>query len=379
MAKKIVVLGAGFGGLELVTRLSDALGDEVDITLIDKNGSFVFGFSKLDVMFGHKPPDAVRLHYKDIEKPGVRFKQESIESIDPEARRVTTDGGAYEADVLVIALGADLEPGATPGLLEGGGSEFYSVEGAERTRDVLQEFDGKVAVIGILGPFFKCPPAPFETAMMLRDFLDHRSMTDVDIKVLSPLPSPIPISKEASEGILEGLEEKNIEFWPQSKVVRLDPTRKIATVEDGREVPYDLFLAIPVHTAPAVVEKAGLTTEGWIAIDTATFATRFPGVYAIGDVTSAPVPRAGVFAEGEANTLADHLIAELRGGEQPPPYSGEATCYVEFGGGAVAKVEVEFLTGETPTGTFTAPSDEGAAEKKVFASSRAARWFGHSS
>jgi sulfide:quinone oxidoreductase len=375
MSKKVVVLGAGFGGLELVTRLSEALAGDVDITLIDKSASFVFGFSKLDVLFGHRPEEQVRLHYRDIDKPGVRFVQESIVSIDPGARSVVTDGGTYEADILVVALGADLDPAATPGFVEGG-HEFYSVEGAGKTRDVLDSFDGSSVVIAVLGPFYKCPPAPYETAMMLREYLDGRGMRDVAIKVLTPMGSPIPISKEVSAGILEGLADKNVEFSPETKVTGIDPARNVALLEDGGEVPFDLFLGIPVHKAPDVVVESGLTDEGWIAVDTANFATRFPGVHAIGDVTSAPVPRAGVFAEGEAKTLADHLIAELRDGEQPPPYGGEAICYVEFGGDEVAKVNVAFLTGEAPTGTFTPPSEEGTAEKATFAASRAARWFG---
>lgn len=148
----VVILGAGFGGLELMTRLSEALADQVHITLIDQSDSFVFGFSKLDVMFGHRHSEEVRLYYRDIVKPNVEFKEERVDSIDPVERRVTTDAGIYEADVLVIALGADLDPAATPGLLEGG-HEFYSVEGAERSRDVLPGFESGVAVIALLGPF----------------------------------------------------------------------------------------------------------------------------------------------------------------------------------------------------------------------------------
>ena len=131
MKTRVVVLGAGFGGLELATTLSEALGDDVDVTLIDKNDAFVFGYSKLDVMFGRTTLDAVRLAYRDIAKPGVRFLQETVTAIDPEARRVTTDGGVHEADFLVVALGADYDLDATPGLAEGG-NEFYSVAGAER-------------------------------------------------------------------------------------------------------------------------------------------------------------------------------------------------------------------------------------------------------
>ena len=133
MNLRVLVLGAGFGGLELSTLLSEALGDRLDLTLIDKNDSFVFGYSKLDVMFGRKTPDAVRLAYRNIVKPGVRFRQETITAIDPERRRVTTQSGTYDADVLVVALGADYDPDATPGLVAGG-NEFYSVAGAERLR-----------------------------------------------------------------------------------------------------------------------------------------------------------------------------------------------------------------------------------------------------
>src|SRR3954454_11075537 len=163
MTTRIVILGAGFGGLELATRLSDDLASEVGVTLIDKSDSFIFGYSKLDVMFGHADLEGVRSYYRDIAKAGVEFRQETIESIDPVAKRVVTDGGTYDADVLVVALGADLDPAATPGLLEGG-HEFYSPDGARRARDVITTFDEGAAVIGILGGFFKCPPAPFETA-----------------------------------------------------------------------------------------------------------------------------------------------------------------------------------------------------------------------
>ena len=139
MKKQIVILGAGFGGLELSTILSEALSDQSDITLIDRNDSFYFGFSKLDVMFGRKTADAVRIPYRSIMKPGVHFRQETITAIDPATRRVTTSSGRYDADILVIALGADYDMGATPGLSEGG-NEFYSMAGAERLREVLPAF-----------------------------------------------------------------------------------------------------------------------------------------------------------------------------------------------------------------------------------------------
>jgi len=171
----VVVLGAGFGGLELTSRLAEALGDDVEVTLIDKSDVFVFGFAKLDVMYGKKPIDEVRYAYGDIAKPGVRFRQETIVSIDPVERRTVTDAGTYEADVLVVALGADLDTAATPGLDEGG-NEFYSVEGAERLRDVLPSFSSGHAIVGVAGPSFKCPPAPSEAAILLDGYLRARGV-----------------------------------------------------------------------------------------------------------------------------------------------------------------------------------------------------------
>ncbi|MGZ4142823.1 MAG: FAD-dependent oxidoreductase, partial [Actinomycetota bacterium] len=167
MKKRVVILGAGFGGLELSTRLS-ALADELDITLIDHSDSFIFGFSKLEVLFGRQKTDEVRMYYRDIHKDGVEFRREHVTSIDAANRHVATHKNTYEADYLVVALGADYDPAATPGFVEGG-YEFYSVPGAERLRDVLPTFDGGSILIAVLSVPFKCPPAPYESAFLLHD------------------------------------------------------------------------------------------------------------------------------------------------------------------------------------------------------------------
>lgn len=376
ISTRIVILGAGFGGLELSARLSEDVAADVSITLIDQNDSFVFGYSKLAVMFGTARLDDVRCYYRDVAKPSVEFRQETITSIDPVAKRVVTDQGSYDADVLVVALGADLDPAATPGLVEGG-IEFYSLEGAERAHDALRSFGGGNVVISVLGPAFKCPPAPSETALLLHDFLEARGVrASSTIHVLTPMPSPVPVSPDTSAALLDAFAQRGIEFTPQALVTRLDPATKTADVRDGSSVSYDLFLGVPVHCAPPVVVEAGMTEDGWIPIDPATFATRFPGVYAVGDVTSAPVPRAGVFAEGEARTVADVLIASLRDGELPAPYAGVASCYIDFGSLGVGRVDVDFLSSSVPTGTFSPPSAATSAEKEEFGASRRARWFG---
>ncbi len=376
MKLKIVVLGAGFGGLELSAILSEALSERLDLTLIDKSDTFYFGYSKLDVMFGRKAPDSVKLAYKNIVKPGVRFRQETIMAIDPEARRVTTDSAAYDADILVVALGADYDQAATPGLIEGG-NEYYSFAGAMRLREVLPTFSKGRAIVGVTSTPFKCPPAPSEAALLLHDYLTKRGVRDnCEISLVMPFGIPIPPSPATSKALLAAFAERGISFIPNRLVQALDPARHVAILDDQSEMPYDLFLGIPKHRVPAVVAASGMTEDGWVPVNPKNLKTRFPGVYAIGDVTSVGTPKAGVFSEGAARVVAASLIAELQGSEQPSAYDGAGSCYIEFGRDLVGRVDVDFLSGPSPTGSFSDPSLALVAEKAQFGSSRKARWFG---
>src|SRR5213593_3005626 len=207
--------------------LSEALGDDVDVILIDMNDAFVFGYSKLEVMFGRTTPDAIRLPYRDIAKPGVRFLQQTITAIDPEARRVTTDGGVHDADFLVVALGADYDFDATPGLAEGG-NEFYSVSGAERLAGMIPEFSQGHAVIGVCGAPFKCPPAPSECALLLDDELTARGVRDAcQISFVIPLGTPVPPSPETSAALMKEFAERDITLISSRRVSALDPGRSV--------------------------------------------------------------------------------------------------------------------------------------------------------
>jgi sulfide:quinone oxidoreductase len=373
---RVVVLGAGFGGLELVTILSRAFGEEIEVTLIDKSDSFVFGYSKLDVLFGRTTLDSVRLPYSDIAKPGVRFVQERIDAIDPEARRVSTDNGVYEADHLVVALGADYDMEATPGLADGD-NEFYSVAGAAQLAKALPAFSRGRAIIGVCGAPFKCPPAPSEAALLLHDYLTARGVRgDCEISFVIPLPSPVPPSPETSRALVAAFAERDIAFVPGRRVSSLDCERRVAVLDDGSEMPYDLFLGVPKHRAPDVVLASGMTEDGYIPVDSRTLRTRFPNVYAVGDVATVGVPKAGVFSEGAARVVAAGLIAKLRGELQPDGYGGQGSCYIEFGTGQVGRVDVDFLSGPKPTGTYHEPSEALVVEKKHFGESRRAAWFG---
>jgi sulfide:quinone oxidoreductase len=378
MRTRVVVLGAGFGGLELTTILSGALGDGIDIVLIDKSDTFVFGFSKLDVMFGRRMPADVRHRYSDIVKPGVRFLQSTVRSIDPATRSVVTGDGTFDADLLVVALGADLDPAATPGLLEDG-NEFYTVAGAFALRDVLARFERGRVIVGVTGKSFKCPPAPSEAALLLHDYLTARGRREAtEISLVRPFGTPIPPSPDTSQAILAAFAERNIRFVKDSLVKALDPGRKVAVLSDGAEMPYDLFLGVPVHRVPQVVVESGLAADvyGWVPVNKKTLETNFPGVYAVGDVNGVGTPKAGVFAEGAARVVAAAIIAQLRGGPSPEAYKGAGSCYVEFGHGQIGRVDVDFLSGPKPTGMFNEPSEALVAEKADFGSSRLQRWFG---
>ena len=375
MKQRVLVLGAGFGGLELSTLLSESLGDEVQVTLIDKGDTYVLGYSKLDVMFGHATLDSVRLPYRNFVKPGVRLLRETITAIDPATRRVTTDSGSHDCDYLVVALGADYDFAATPGL--DGANEFYSVAGANRLHDILPAFSRGHVVIGVCGAPYKCPPAPSECALMLHDHLLSRGVRNqCQITLVMPQPSPVPPSPETSKALLAAFAERDIKFVPQRRVSAVDASRHVASLDDGTELAYDLFLGVPKHQANAVVQASGMTEAGWVPVNPRTLETKFPNVYAIGDIANTGTPKAGVFAEGAAKAVASALVARIRGVGEGSLYAGTGSCYIEYGAGRVGRIDIDFFSGPKPTGIYNEPDVALRADKDRFGASRRARWFG---
>lgn len=373
---RVLVLGAGFGGLELSARLSEELGSDAEVVLVDRSPGFVFGFHKLDVMFGRATADEVTHEYADMTSPGVRFVSTTIRAIDPVAKQVETDAGTFDGDVLVVALGADVVPEATPGLVEDG-HEFYTPQGAFALRDVLAGFDGGRVVVAVTSTPFKCPPAPSECALLVDDLLTARGLRGrSSIDLVMPLPSPIPPSPEASRFLLGEFAARDIGWHPRRMIRALDPARHVATFADGDEIGYDLFLGVPKHRAPEVVLASGLAEDGWIPVDPATLETAFPDVYAVGDVTSVGTPKAGVFAEGQAAVVAERILERIRGETVDAAYDGRGTCYLQVGADEVALVDVTFRPDVAPQGFFEEPTTDRLAQKAEFGSSRIARWFG---
>jgi sulfide:quinone oxidoreductase len=210
----------------------------------------------------------------------------------------------------------------------------------------------------------------------MHDFLTRNGRRDRSrISLVMPLGAPIPPSPSASSALLAAFEERGIDWHPERMVTALDGDRKAAVLNSGETLPFDLFLGVPVHKAPAVVIESDLAVDGWIPVDPLTLKTEFSDVYAIGDVASVGTPKAGVFAEGQASIVADQIIAMSEDRSSPRTYDGHGICYLEFGGGMVATVDVTFLSGAAPAGDIQGPSTALAASKAEFGSSRIGRWF----
>ena len=289
---------------------------------------------------------------------------------------MTTDKAQYEPDILVVALGADLDPAATPGMVEEG-TEYYSRAAQNGSVPCCPGSRGATSSSACSGNFFKCPAAPFETALMLHDYLEQRGRRSVSsIKVISPMSTP---DSDLSRGLGRHPRPRSTHAasagGPSRRSSPWTRRRRSPRWRTG-EAPYDLFLGIPVHRAPQVVEESALAEDGWVAVDHTTFATRFENVYAVGDVTSAPVPRVGAIAEGEARTLADVLDPSDPRRRPTGALPGLATCYIEFGGSKVARFDANFLSGPKPFGSFTEASEAMVANKVEFGASRRRRWFG---
>ena len=380
MSKHILILGAGFGGLEAATNLRERLDSSVEITLIDKNGSFIIGFSKFEVMFGRKSAEAVKSYYKDIAADGVNFVQDMIESIDVENKRVKTTSAEFSYDFLIVALGADLAPGAIPGFVEGG-QEFYSLQGAQRLHPVIDNFKAGTILLSIFGPPYKCPPAPYEAAFQMHDFFTNKGVRDnITIKMLIPAPTPLPVAKEASAEIERRLAERNIELLTRHKVTEIKLDNKQAIIADREAMGYDLFVGVPIHKPPQVVRESALGKDGWVAVSSVNLETGFENVYAVGDVTKIPVgkfavTKAGAFAEGGAKVVVNDILNKINNENNPVKFDAVGACYLEFGSGQVGKLNANFLGNDQPQVRLDGPSSEFRPDKENFEKVRIAKWF----
>lgn len=380
MSKEILILGAGFGGLEAATGLREGLDDSYRITLIDKNDHFIIGFSKFEVMFGRQTVSGVKSYYANLTHDSVNFIQDVIERIDLEARAVITSSDTYSYDYLIVGLGAELAPQLTPGFVEGG-HEFYSLDGAGRLFPVLEAFTSGTLLLSIFGPPYKCPPAPYEAAFQLHDYFRAKGVRkDIALKMLIPGGVPLPVAEGAAVEIERRFAERGIELFTQHKVISLDASARLAQIEGRQPKPYDLFIGVPLHRPPQVIRDSDLGQKGWIQVDPDTLATAYENVYAVGDVTTIPVgdvavPKAGAFAEAAAKVVVNNLLFELTGRGQPARFEAIGTCFLEFGNDEVAQISANYRGQAEPAVALEGPSEALREGKRHFEDDRIQRWF----
>ncbi|HEU0291290.1 MAG TPA: FAD-dependent oxidoreductase [Anaerolineales bacterium] len=379
--KRVLILGGGFGGIATAHRLKHRLGNDVEVILVDRRPYFMVGFRKSWALVGESPLETGQKPIDSLSNLGVEVKRATIEAIHPQGQEksATIDGERIQADALVVALGAELNPSAVPGFAEYA-YNVYDPNDIPRAAQALNDFQGGRLVIGIFGAPYKCPPAPLEMAMLIQEKF-KKSDLKASIEVFTPQPVTLPILSQASCDAVDGrLLENGIQTYGHHKALSVEAGE---VVFEKRRIGFDLLLGIPPHRVPAVVRESGLVGEsGWIEINPRTCETSFEGVYAIGDSTQVvlankkTLPKAGLFAEMMGETVAERLADVFAGKEPTAQFSGEGGCYFEVGNGEAMMIKGNFLAEPAPAVELTESSKEYYDEKVRFETDRWAKWFG---
>lgn len=380
---RVLVLGGGFGGISAALELRKKLPREENVTLIDDQGSFLMGLSKLWALDGRRPIQKGRRRLDTLKDRGVEVVHGSVEQIDLEEQTVTVGDVNHPWERLVVALGARLAPEATSG--SQAAFNLYDGDGVTAFARELETFDQGRLLIAVCGMPFKCPPAPYEATMIAHNLLKERGVRDdVEITLTTPEPKPLPIAPDDCSGDLRHyLSERDIHYAPAHRPTRVDPLEKNVVYENGNKQEFDLLAIVPVHKVPDVVVRSGLAEEGgWVQADPATLATKHKNVWAIGDVTAVPtpggkpLPKAGVFAEAQGKVVAHNIANELQGKKADARFDGHGHCYIETGDGRATAIEGNFFAQPAPLLQLKPPSEDAMKGKKEFEKERLDEWFG---
>jgi sulfide:quinone oxidoreductase len=354
--KTILILGGGVGGIVTANALRERLDPEHRVVVVDKQARYVFTPSLLWVMVGWRRPAQIIKDLRRLVRPGVEVLKAEVQEIDPERAVVRADGDELAYDYLVVALGADLAPEVMPGFSEVAHTPF-DLEGAADLWSALQSFEGgRVAVLVSATPY-KCPAAPYETALLLDDHFRRRGLRDrVEMAVYTPEPAPMGVAGPAMGRAVVGmLEAKGIRFNPELNLTRIDPVEKELVFENREPASFDFLAGVPPHKPPRAVRESALANQaGWVPVDKHTLATHFENVYAIGDVTTIilsngkPLPRAGVFAHGQGETVAARIAHAVQGTAPQSEFDGIGYCWIEMGGGQAGFASGEFYAEPDP-------------------------------
>jgi sulfide:quinone oxidoreductase len=372
----ILILGGGFGGLAAANELRARLPDNHDVTVVAADDRFYTGFAKLWDLVGTRPLEQGTASLLALEQRGIHFVQARITKIDPAERRVETEVGSFDADFLLVALGAG--PGPEQFLhLQGPAHDLYDANELPEMRADLAQLDAGTLVLAILGAPYKCPPAPYEAAFLLDEHLRGRGVRDaIELVVTTPQPMTLPAAgPEVSQFVADTLEDQGIELRTEQSVQAIDVDTRKVSFADGGQLQYTLLLEVPQAVPPQVVADSALAGEGggWIQPNRETPLTRFERVYAAGDCTASPPPKAGIFAEAEARVAARNIASEIDGGPGDR-FDGTGYCFLEFPGQRASALEGHFFA-QPPEVHLAEPDIETFVRKQAFESERLRDWL----
>ena len=383
MGKTVLVLGGGIGGVVAASQLRKLLAREHRVVLVEREADHLFQPSLLWLMLGWRTPDQIRRPIARLARRGIEVVRGNVERIDPARRAVTVAGKEWAADYLVIALGAELAPETVPGLAAAG-HNLYSLAGAQALSAARATFQRGRIVLLVSAMPFKCPAAPYEAAMLLADDCQRRGVrAAVSIDVYTPEPGPMPVAgPEVSKQVRQMVESKGIVYHPEHSVTQVDAAKKRISFANGTSAEFDLLVYVPPHRAPPVVKEAGLLgPSGWVTVDRATLATSFAGVFAIGDVTGIPLkigkplPKAGVFAHGQAEVVARNIAAEINATPADARFLGHGECFLETGAGRAGMGSGNFYAEPTPQIALKPPGRLLHLGKLLYEKYWLYRWF----
>ena len=376
----IVILGGGFGGLSAANEIRKSLSEsQAKITVIDKKDWFMVGFAKLWIINGNRTFEESVGSLNELSKKQINFLKDEIMSIDLQNKKVTTKNDTIEYDYLLISMGAILAPQKIPGLVENGYNLYDHQQLSEIHEKLKTIKSGKIA-ISIMGMPYKCPPAPFEASLLINSMLKELGVRDsVEIHFYSPAPITLPAAgPEVSKQIFDLISSEKIIFHDSCKIKSVESQKLIF---ENEEADFDLLLAVPPHIAPKVIYDCGLAKEpGFITISR-DCKTPFEDVYAVGDVTALPVvdklavPKAGVFAEGEAIAVAKNIVSKITSSSDSALFDGKGGCFIESGKETASVIEVDMFTGERPSTKLTESTKDNLTKKIEFEKERLSNWL----
>jgi sulfide:quinone oxidoreductase len=361
--KTILILGGGVGGLVAARALRKRLPRRHRVVLVDRERDHVFAPSLLWLMVGQRRARSIQRPLDRLRRKGIEVRLGEIEQIDPARRAVRVGGEELTADYVVVSLGAELAPDSVPGLAEAG-HNFYTLAGAESLRDALAALERGRVVVLTAAPAYKCPAAPYEAALLIDGYLRKHGRRDgAAIDVYAAEPGPMGVAgPEMSAAVKELLAARAIPYHPEHQVTRVDVDARRLVFANGTDAAFDLLAYVPPHRAPRVIRDSPLAGDtGWIAVDRHTLETRFPGIFAIGDVVSIPLalgrplPKAGVFAHGEAEVVAANIAAAIAGRPPAERFDGHGKCFIETGDGKAGFGGGDFYAEPRPVVTVHAP------------------------